>query len=225
MKLNFSQYGITQNPKYLVIFLHGFGSDKENLIALAPEFEDILPNALFIAPNAPYEVNQFLIHGYKWFSINLDPNQRNFAVMPQQTIDEIAASNQALSSFIDEQLEKYNLTAQNLFLIGFSQGAMMSIYQSLTKDQKMAGVIAYSGRVILPEDIKLDEQIKSKPEICLIHGRQDDVVRFDNFIQGKEKLEKLQIPHEAHEINNLAHSIDLRGVEIGRNFIKKIIKR
>ena len=216
-ELKFHQHSTTKNPKYLVIFLHGYGSNGENLIGLSQEFLPIIPDAHFISPNAVEPWEGGFPNSYQWFSL--------YAGMERKTLvdlaDNIKKSNQILQNFINSQLEKFNLTWQNLFLVGFSQGAMMAIYQGLISKQKPRGIISYSGKVILPE--MLGEQTISKPEICLIHGEIDSVLPFENFLEAKKILSEKEISFESHAIDNLDHSIDIRGIKAAQKFIKKIL--
>lgn len=223
MSLDFTQYSTAKNPKYLVIFLHGYGSNKEDLISLAPEFARIIPDALFISPNAPMAIKEgsFTV-GYKWFSIDFDPNNRDFQKIPKTTSDELLSASNLLTSFVDELLRQYNLQLKDVFFIGFSQGAMMSVYQGLVSKDKVAGVISYSGRVILPSEFGVTQEVLSKPQICLCHGKEDAVVIFKNLTEAEEKLKKLKIPFESHSFEHLGHNINIEEIKIGKEFIHKL---
>lgn len=217
LELKFHEYCATKNPKYLVIFLHGYGANGENLIGLAPEFKRILPDAHFISPNAIQDFEGGFPNAFQWFSL--------YGGIERKSLDSISGdiknSNKILADFISDQLTRFNLAADKLFLVGFSQGAMMAIYQGLIAKEKPAGVIAYSGRVILPE--MLGAQTISKPDICLIHGEADSVVPFTNFLEGKEILHENKIPFEAFSFAHLDHSIDFNGVKTAQKFIKKLV--
>ena len=133
----------------------------------------------------------------------------------------IKKANKILAAFIEAQLERFNLTAENLFIVGFSQGAMMSMYQGFIQSKKPAGVIAFSGKLVFPE--MLAEKTSFQPNICLIHGESDSVVPFENFLEAKKLLEQENIPFESHAIPHLDHSIDIHGIRMAQNFIKKQI--
>jgi phospholipase/carboxylesterase len=100
---------------------------------------------------------------------------------------------------------------------------MMSIYQGLIMPKKIAGIISFSGKVVEP--LSVGDKIISKPDICLIHGTHDSVLPFANFDEAQKILNQYQIPFEAHAINHLDHTIDIRAVRIAQNFIKKIALR
>lgn len=214
-ELQFHEYCEVKKPKYLVVFLHGYGANGINLLDLAYEFRATLPEAHFISPNGIQPWEGGFPDAYQWFSLESGLNGLDLNVMAQ----EIRNSNKILEDFINHQLERFDLKPENLFIIGFSQGAMMALYQGLIQDRKAAGIIAFSGKLVLPEAI--GQKTLSKPEICLIHGEKDHIVPFANFVDAKKTLEKEQIPFESHAISNLEHSIDMNGVQAAKNFIKK----
>lgn len=209
MQLSYQEF--SQNSakiEKLVIFLHGYGANGENLLALAPEISKTLPNAKFIAPNATYKCDMGLPDSYQWFTLaQTDPIRMSI---------EIAKSNDILDNFIKDQLEKHNLTKKDLILIGFSQGSMMSMYNSLRSYEEPAAILALSGRLILPTEIN------SKPKICLVHGTDDDVVGYHFLGEAEEGLKNLDIDFESHSLDDLGHSIDYRVVKIIQNYIKKL---
>lgn len=217
-ELKFYEHFDSKNPKYLVIFLHGYGANGENLLDLAYEFKRVLADAHFISPNAIAPWEGGFPHCYQWFSLYANSNERKGL---QQISEEIKQANKTLQNFIAAQLERFNLTYDKLFLVGFSQGAMMSIYQGLIMPQKPAGIISFSGRVILPEIV--GEKSITKPEICLVHGKADSVLPFENFVQAKEILTENNISFEAHAFENLDHTIDIHGIRVAQHFIKQQI--
>lgn len=219
--IDFYENSLSKNPDYLVVFLHGYGANGENLLNLSHEFQQVLPKAHFISPNAIEPWEGGFPNSYQWFSLNHGFERKNLAQMAANIIK----ANKILAQFIDLQLSRLNLTTKNLFLVGFSQGAMMSMYQGLMASQKPAGIVAFSGKLILPEMLgeKVSEE-NTKPEICLIHGQSDSVVPFENFLESKKILTEKNIPFESHAIPNLDHSIDIQGIRAASNFIKKIVK-
>ncbi len=210
-KINkFFEHG-DKNPEYLVILLHGYGSNGEDLIALAPELSETINKPYFISPNAPMELLPHL-PAYQWFELeNRDPQ----IMYPQ-----IIQANNLLDEFIANQLKRFNLTHDKLIIIGFSQGAMMSLYNSTRSKKKAAGVVALSGRFISPED--LGEKVNSKPQTCLIHGQDDEVVPIENFFKATQDLGNLGFNFEFHEIEDLGHSINISVLKKIKEFLKKI---
>jgi phospholipase/carboxylesterase len=215
--LKFYEYSDAKNPKYLVVFLHGYGANGENLIDLAYEFKKILPDAHFISPNAIEPWEGGFPHAYQWFSLSAGMERRSLDTMANS----VKNANKTLQNFINSQLERFKLSAENLFLVGFSQGAMMALYQGLIQSKKPAGVISFSGKLILPEMVS--EKTLSKPEICLIHGESDSVLPFSNLAEAQLMLKENNISFEAHPIPNLDHSIDIHAIRLAQNFIKKRI--
>ncbi len=207
----------TQNPKYLVIFLHGYGSNGANLIDLANEFEHILPQAHFISPNAPQNWEGGFMDCYQWFSLASWGLERDVS----KVANDIKKANDTLRRFVENQLERFNLGYDKLFLAGFSQGAMMAMYQGLTMPAKPAGIISFSGKLILPE--LAGEKTITKPNICLMHGKKDSVLPFSNFIEAEKLLKQENIPFEAHAFENLDHTIDVHGVKTSMRFIEKTL--
>jgi phospholipase/carboxylesterase len=219
MALITHEYGMTKSPKFLVIMLNGYGANGENLIELANEFQPIIQDAYFIAPNAIEPWEGGFPNSYQWFSLYAGVERNALDILAPK----IKNANQILLKFIEDQLARFNLSFENLILIGFSQGSMMSIYQGLIMPKKIAGIISFSGKVVEP--LSVGDEIISKPDICLIHGTHDSVLPFANFHEAQKILNQYQIPFEAHAIENLDHTIDIRAVRIAQNFIKKIVLR
>jgi len=217
MTLHTYEAGTKKSPKFLVILLHGYGANGENLIELSNEFQPIIQDAYFISPNAIEPWEGRFPNSYQWFSLYAGVERKALDILAPK----IKNANQILLKFIEEQLQRFNLSYENLILIGFSQGSMMAIYQALIMPKKIAGVISFSGKVVEP--LSVGDKINSKPNICLIHGTHDSVLPFSNFHEAQEILSKDHIPFEAHAIENLDHTIDVRAVRIAQNFIRKIV--
>ena len=180
MALTTHEYGATKSPKFLVILLHGYGANGENLIELANEFQPIIQDAYFIAPNAIEPWEGGFPNSYQWFSLYAGVERNALDILAPK----IKNANQILLKFIKDQLARFNLSFENLILIGFSQGSMMSIYQGLIMPKKIAGIISFSGKVVEP--ISVGGEIISKPNMCLIHGTHDSVLPFQIFTKLKK---------------------------------------
>lgn len=199
-------------PEYLMILLHGYGSNGEDLISLAPDFTELLPNMHFVSPDAPFKFEGGFT-GYQWYSL-----------MDRSTEKMLEGSNNALpilNNFIDTQLERFKLDESKLILCGFSQGAMMAIYSALKRVKPCAGVLSFSGYIL---DNNLEPEIKARPEIFLSHGQQDRVVLPHTFTQTKERLESFHVPVTAHLSPLLGHGIDFSCIEAAKKFLIKIFK-
>jgi len=216
--MKFYEYTISKDPKYLVVFLHGYGANGQNLITLADDFAEILPQAFFLSPNAIEPWEGRFPNAYQWFSLYENDQRKSL----QKLSSEIKNANKILQNFLNEQLTRFKLKHCELILIGFSQGSMMANYQAMISKQQLAGVISYSGKIIEPTSI--GEKIISKTKTCLIHGRDDSVLDFDNFLEAQKILTRLEIPFESHGLEDLDHAIDHRGINIAKQFIKSITK-
>ena len=158
----------------LIIILHGYGADGDDVIGLGHAFCQALPNAAIIAPNAPEYLPYEALGGRQWFALN------------ERTPDEYRigaeASQPVLDRFIDQQLGFYNLTEQSLALVGFSQGAMMAFQSGLRRKSPPAALVAFSG--LLPGIDRLKE-INTETPVLIVHG-QDDVVVPPYHLEGAE---------------------------------------
>lgn len=194
--------------KYLIIMLHGWGSDKYDLISL--DFN--IDNLHYLSVNAPYECDSGF--GYQWFSLE-DMNVNSI-------IKEIRNNYIVLEKFIEEQSIKLNIDYDHIFLLGFSQGAMMSLYTGIRLNKKLAGIISLSG--LLPDTVdNLKSSQITKQNILLLHGTDDNVVPFNYFLDTKKLFDILNFNIEAHSINNLQHSINNEEIDIIKLFIERNI--
>lgn len=195
--------------KQLVLILHGWGADGYNLIDLADVFAQSLPDAYFIAPNAPFvcEVNPY---GFQWFSL-MDRNPQKMLAGARKAVD-------MLNVFIDEQLSELSLNNSNLALVGFSQGTMTSLHLALRRLPQMAAVVGFSGALVGAE--VLGQEITARPPMCLIHGKMDDVVPYASLAHATDTLKAYGLSVESHTRPFLGHSIDMEGMAIAAEFLK-----
>ena len=169
IKLEGASYGPQSDgkPGHLVILLHGYGADGNDLIGLAPVLAPLMPDVVFHAPNAPYpcEGNPF---GYQWFGISrLDP---------ALTLAGVRSAAACVDAFLDETMAQYGLDESKTVLVGFSQGTMMALHVGLRRAKPLAGIVGFSGMLAGPEILK--DEIKSRPPILLAHG---DIVLLQRF--------------------------------------------
>ncbi len=204
-----------QTPSSAVVLLHGVGSNGQDLISLAPMLAEALPNTVFISPDAPFEYDAAPGYGgmFQWFSLS----DRN----PEVMLAGLQKVQPLVDDFLDKVLAKYALDASKLALFGFSQGTMTSLHIAPRRVDKLAGVVGCSGALLAPE--LLANETKSKPDICLIHGVQDDVVPFAAMDKAEKELTKAGFKTTAHARPGLPHSIDLEGIEIAKKFLSKAL--
>lgn len=196
--------------KSLVVFLHGVGSDGNDLIGLVPFIQKELPDSYFTSPHGvePFDMAPY---GRQWFSLN----DRSLPV-----IKELAAKNVGLlKEIIKNKQRELNLTNKETIIIGFSQGTMMGLYLNFTEAEPFNCVVGFSGRLIPPQ-----ECINKSTPVCLVHGVLDDVVDISCMDEIIEYLKKCNIQHTSYKVQNLAHSIDASGLQYAVEFIKKNIR-
>ncbi len=195
--------------KKLVILAHGYGSNGQDLIGLAPYLSRALPDAVFVAPNAPEPVPGYP-GGYQWFPISrLDPHLMGAGVRS-------AAS--SLDRFIDAELTRYRLTAADCALVGFSQGTMMSLHVGLRRPEPLGAILGYSGLLAAPET--LAAEIKSRPPIALAHGDRDDVIPIGGLFATIDGLAAARTPCMWRISPGAGHTIAEDALALGDSFLR-----
>lgn len=198
--------------KQLVVLLHGWGADGPNLIDLAEAFAPTLPDAQFIAPNAP-QVCEANPYGYQWFGL-MDRQ-------PQHMLNGVRSAADIVNGFLDEQLKALGLDNSKLALVGFSQGTMVGLHVAVRRAPPIAALVGFSGALLGAET--LAKEITARPPVCLIHGKADDVVPFDSLKHATDALKANGVPVEAHARPFLGHSIDMEGIKIAAEFLGKCL--
>jgi phospholipase/carboxylesterase len=193
--------------RQLVVLLHGLGADGDDLIALAPYFAELLPDAEFISPHAPFACDMAPF-GRQWFSLR----DRS----PDAILYGLEVARPMLDAFLDAALASRGLTDKDLLLVGFSQGTMLSLFTALRRPRACAGLLGYSGMLASPE--RLPEEITARPPVLLIHGDQDPVVPFEFMDLARQALELLGVPVMVERRPGLGHSIDDEGLASGIAF-------
>jgi phospholipase/carboxylesterase len=199
-------------PRQLVILLHGLGADGNDLIGLAPYWGPLLPEAEFLAPDAPFPCDMAPF-GRQWFSLQ----DRS----PVSILAGVRAAAPILDAFIDEALAARNLDERRLALVGFSQGTMMSLYVGLRRAKPVAGILGYSGALIGAES--LAEEIRSRPPVLLIHGDSDEIVPFGALSLAAQGLKAAGVPVQSLICPGLGHAIDEAGLKRGAAFLQKVL--
>jgi phospholipase/carboxylesterase len=199
-------------PRRLVILLHGLGADGNDLIGLQQYWGRLLPDAEFVSPNAPFPCDM-APYGHQWFSVQ----DRT----PEAMLAGVRAAAPILDAFIDEELAKRGLTESDTALVGFSQGTMMSLYVGLRRENPVAGILGYSGRLIAPE--LLAGELRSRPRTLLIHGTVDPVVPFESLAHAETALKEAGVPVETLACRGIEHSISPDGLERGGRFLREVL--
>lgn len=195
----------------VVVFVHGYGADGADLLSLADVLGPHLPDTVFYAPDAPEACagNPF---GRQWFSIpRFDGSSE---------VDAAVGMNRAaddLNAFLDIALQAEELTPKELLLVGFSQGAMMSLHVAPRREKAIAGVVAISGKLMRPGTLK--QELKVKPEVLLIHGDQDDVVPFGEMQSAGNALVECGFQVYGHVMQGAGHGIAQDGLQVALSFM------
>ncbi len=201
--------------KQLVVFLHGYGADGNDLIEIARQWQRWLPDAAFVAPHAPEACAQSAM-GRQWFSLTFrDPHERWRGVNH---------AGPGLDAFLDAELASHKLPASKLALVGFSQGTMMALHVGLRRATAPAAVVGFSGMVVMEEGKgpeSLGPQVRSKPPILLVHGDRDEVIPVDALFLSTDALAAAEVPCQWHLSIGLGHGIDAEALRHGGLFLSQ----
>ena len=196
----------------MVVLLHGYGSNGEDLIGLAPYWREALPHTVFLAPNAPQPCPG-APGGYQWWALT-DLSRGGRAAGVRQ-----AAA--AVNAYLEAQLARYGLPDEKLALVGFSQGTMMALHVGPRRARTLAGIVGYSGMLADPD--ALAAEVRTRPPILLVHGEADPMVPFTAMAQAGTTLSALGFEIATHASPGLGHSIDAAGLNLGQQFLAGLL--
>jgi phospholipase/carboxylesterase len=205
--------------RQLVVFLHGYGADGNDLIALGQEWQSILPEAAFVSPHAPEPCGQAPV-GRQWFPLTFrDPDERWQGVVKAAPV---------LNAFLDAELARHSLPPERLALVGFSQGTMMALHVGLRRAGAPAGIVGYSGMLVMPAEKAAAEaavrEIRARPPVLLVHGERDDLIPAQALFTAAQTLGALDIPVEWHLSPGIGHGIDAEGLRHGGEFLSRAFR-
>ncbi|MEX2129652.1 MAG: prolyl oligopeptidase family serine peptidase [Xanthobacteraceae bacterium] len=205
--------------RQLVVFLHGYGADGNDLIALGQEWQALLPDAAFVSPHAP-EPCAGAPAGRQWFELTFrNPDER------WQGVNKAAP---VLQSFLDAELARRGLPPEALALVGFSQGTMMALHAGLRRAKAPAAIVGYSGLYVTPEGDGGPEraraEIRAKPPVLLVHGTQDDLIPAQGLFISANLLSAAEVPVEWHLSHGVGHGIDADGLRHGGMFLTRAVR-
>ena len=208
------------HPKKLVFLLHGYGDNADNFINIARDLyiKDLDIN--FFVPNAPSSIPQYP-EGKQWF--DLYPNGINFDQAGPDEIkileEDCLSSANLIKNYISNTCNKFDLSFRDVFIIGFSQGAMMTFEAGKIIDSILAGAILLSGRILPSKNYK--KELFVKTPLFISHGDQDLVLQPEYFFEACKILENEGYSYESHLLNNEGHNISKKAIHLVKNFIKK----
>tara|TARA_B100000900_G_scaffold397107_1_gene397092 strand:+ start:2687 stop:3373 length:687 start_codon:yes stop_codon:yes gene_type:complete len=198
--------------KNVVVLLHGYGGDGNDISMLSLNWKRHMPNTLFICPNG-HEICSINPSGYQWFDLTNDD--------PNYILNESIKAEQKLNKFLDEIREEYNFDNNKIILSGFSQGCMMSINIGLTAKQAFNCIVGFSGKIINVENLK--KRRKNLTDTLLVHGELDDIVSPTYLLEAKDFLLREKVNVETYLIKNCGHHIPTDASSIALNYILKKI--
>jgi phospholipase/carboxylesterase len=202
-------------PRQLVVCLHGYGADGNDLIEIGRAWQQLLPQAAFVSPHAPEPCGQAPV-GRQWFALTFrDPNERWVGANKAAPL---------LERFLDAELARQQLPPSALALVGFSQGTMMALHVGLRRAVPPAAIVGYSGLLVLPPDGNpetLAADVRSRPPVLLVHGDQDELIPVEALFQGSQALAAMGVPVEWHLSAGIGHGIDPEGLRHGGEFLAR----
>jgi phospholipase/carboxylesterase len=188
---------------HLVVLVHGYGADGQDLIGLAQHWQGLLPTVAFAAPNAPARVPGG--PGYQWFPISrIDPHEmQKGAEMAGPLLDE----------YLDAELARLGLPPERLALVGFSQGTMLSLHLGLRRKVKPTAIVGFSG--LLPGPPPGGEI----PPVLLTHGDSDTVIPASAMFLAANQLGLAGARVQWHLARGMGHGIDPEGLMMAGQFL------
>ncbi|MEM9724648.1 MAG: dienelactone hydrolase family protein [Pseudomonadota bacterium] len=196
----------------LVVFLHGYGANGDDLFGLAQPLSGILPGAAFSAPNAP-ERTPMSPMGYQWFPIPwLDgSSEEEMRAGWARAVDD-------LNAYLDAELKRVGVGPDRLALVGFSQGTMMSLHVGPRRDPGPLCIVGFSGR--LAEGERLPAEKKSAPPVLLVHGDQDEMIPVSALDEAREGLAAAGLSVRWHVSRGVGHGIGQDGLQLAAAFLR-----
>lgn len=205
--------------RQLVVFLHGYGADGNDLIEIGRAWQGAMPHAAFVSPHAPHPCGQAPT-GREWFPLTDRAQSERWRGA--------TSAAPALDRFLDAELARRNLPPSALALVGFSQGTMIGLHVGLRRPTPPLAVIGYSGRLTAPNQTDfaaMKNEIVSRPPVLLIHGDMDMVVPPESLELSAQGLKILGIDAETHMSHGIGHGIDQDGLQRGGVFLARAFAR
>jgi phospholipase/carboxylesterase len=201
--------------RQLVMFLHGYGADGNDLIDIGRAWQAAMPHAAFVSPHAPHPCGQ-------------SPSGREWFPLTDRALSErwrgVTSAAPVLDAFLDAELKRRDLPPSALVLVGFSQGTMMALHVGLRRAAPPRAIVGYSGLLVTEPDAKpeaLAAQITARPPVFLVHGDSDELIPPQALFMSANGLAALGVPVEWHLSAGIGHGIDQEGLRQGGEFIAR----
>lgn len=204
---------VSGSVRSVVVFLHGYGANGADLLGLADPLGEHLPDTLFVAPDAP-ETIPGMPSGYQWFPIPwIDGSSEEEAMRGMTSaVDD-------LNAFLDALMVDEDVLPEQVVLFGFSQGTMMALHVAPRREDAVAGIVAFSGRLMSPET--LADEVVVRPPVLLVHGDADDVVPPQSLPEAAQALQEAGFEDVyAHVMKGTAHGIAPDGLSVALAFMR-----
>ena len=195
-------------PKWLVLFVHGLGSNGKDLMTFADYWQKSMPDVAFAAPSAPAPCPD-APGGFQWMPRLPAGHPRMFP--------EVEAAAPTLETIIQDELAHVGLGADCLALVGFSQGTMLSLHVGLRQCIAPAAVLGYAGGMVGREH--LADEITCKPPVMLVNGDADQMVPPAAQGAALETLQQAGVVAAGQVLPGLDHSVNADALILGARFL------
>lgn len=200
---------VESGPASLVVVLHGRGANAQDLADVAGVLA--MPGCRFIFPNAPLAIDLGPWGvGYAWYELGAAQDQT------------VPRSREQLLTFLDEVARRYATPLERTVLAGFSQGAVMTLDVGLRTREPLAGLVAMSGCLHRPEEVRALLPTVGQRRILLIHGTEDEVVPVSGSRQARLALEEAGLSPEYHEFP-MGHEVTAESLAVVGAFLRRVL--
>ncbi len=204
---------LSEETRSAVVFLHGYGANGADLLGLADPLGEHMPDTLFLSPDAPEDCAGSPM-GFQWFPIPwIDGSSE------EEANAGLLRAAEDLNAFLDGVMVDEDLLPEQVMVLGFSQGTMMALHVLPRREDPVAGIVAFSGRLLQPE--VLSDEVVCRPPVLLIHGDQDDVVPPQSMPQAAEALQDAGWKEVfGHVMKGTGHGIAPDGLSVALAFMR-----
>ncbi len=199
---------LSGNAKWLVVFLHGLGSNGADLMSFADYWAKSMPDTAFAAPSAPTPCPD-APGGFQWIP-RLPPGHPLLFPEVENAADD-------LQPILDQELAAVGLTPDRLALVGFSQGTLMTLHAGLRRAIAPAALLGYAGGLVGRD--RLAEEITCKPPVMLINGDADPMVPASAQATALEALQEAGVVAAGQIMPGLDHSVNSDALILGARFL------